>query len=358
MNNILWSLILLVMGMALAPLQRGVINRVKARMAGRTGAPLLQPYFDLYKLLWKGSVYSETTTMIFRAGPVIGLATALGALFLLPFGGQASLIHFNGDIILFVYFLGLGRFFTILAALDTGSSFEGMGASREAFFSALAEPALLIGMGALVCCTGGLSLSQVYNQLADMELTGFWGPSILLTAASFILVYLTENSRIPVDDPTTHLELTMIHEVMILDHSGVDLALIEYAGSLRLWLFGSLIIGTLFPPLFSYTIINATIAISGIMALSMFVGILESTMARLRMLHVPRLLTVSIVFSLLAMLWSLTHDTNGPSNPLVRNFHQPPSPILKNVNAAVRNTSSSNDENIPTNQLIKEKRLP
>ena len=229
-----------------APLLLGITNRTKAIFAGRNGPPLFQTYYDLWKLLHKGAVYSRTTTWVFRAGPMIGLASVLVATLFLPFGGCRSPLSFAGDLILFAYLLGLARVFTVLAALDTGSSFEGMGASREVLFSALAEPSLFLALAAVARQTGSLSLSDMHLALS----TTAWGHSALLmnlVAVVLLVVLLAENSRIPVDDPNTHLELTMIHEVMVLDHGGPDLAFILYAAALKLWLFGALIVDLVIP---------------------------------------------------------------------------------------------------------------
>ena len=234
------------LGLVCAPLLFGIINRTKAWCAGRMGQPLLQPYYDLWKLLHKGAVYSRTTTWVFRAGPLVSLSAVLVALTLLPFGATPAPLTFPGDLVLFAYLLGLLRFFTVLAALDTGSSFEGMGASREVTFSALAEPALFIGLAALARQTGTFSLSAMFANVTSES----WvqaGPAFVLLAAAFLVVFLTENARMPVDDPTTHLELTMIHEVMVLDHCGPDFAFILYSSAVKLWLLGTLIVSILLP---------------------------------------------------------------------------------------------------------------
>ena len=242
MSGTLSSLVQLAVAFLLAPLLPGIVNRVKAVAAGRRGAPLLQGYFDLVKLLSKGAVYSRTTGLPFRAGPVVGLAAAACAAALLPWAGQRALLAFDGDLVLFVYLFGLMRFLTITAAMDTGSSFEGMGASREAAFSALAEPALLLGLAALARRAGSISLSTM---LPVQGIGAGSGAALLLTAGAAFIVLLAECARIPVDDPTTHLELTMIHEVMVLDHGGVDLAFIEYGSAVKLWCFGGLTVAIL-----------------------------------------------------------------------------------------------------------------
>jgi len=289
------------LALTLAPLLLGVINRTKAVIGGRIGQPLLQPYHDLAKLLRKGAVYSGTTTWVFRAGPVVGLAAILVALALLPFAGAPALWSFSGDVILLVYLLGVLRFVTVAAALDTGSSFEGMGASREVTFAALAEPAVLLGLAALARATGSMSLSAVF---AGVTAT-VWGqaaPALALVAAAFSIVFLAENGRIPIDDPTTHLELTMIHEVMVLDNGGPDLAFILYGAALKLWLLGSLLVGVVVPVHTGSPWLDTTSAVGGLFVLAVGTGLVESSMARLRLVHVPRLLIAAGVLATLALV--------------------------------------------------------
>lgn len=287
-----------------APLLFGVINRTKAIVAGRVGQPLLQPYYDLWKLLHKGAVYSRTTTWVFRAGPVVGLSAVLIALALLPFGGVPALLAFPGDLVLFSYLLALLRFFTVIAALDTGSSFEGMGASREVTFSALAEPALFLGLAAVARHTETLSLSSMFAGITS-ESWSHAGPALALLAAAFLVVFLTENARIPIDDPTTHLELTMIHEVMVLDHSGPDFALILYGSALKLWLLGSLLVGVLVPVRSGMLWLDLGAAAAGMIGLAVLTGVIESAMARLRLVHIPQLLVGAGVLSALALVLML-----------------------------------------------------
>lgn len=198
------------LGLALAPLLLGVINRTKALFAGRCGQPLAQVYFDLWKLLHKGAVYSRTTSWVFRAGPTVGLAAVLVALALVPFAGIAPTWSFQGDLVVFAGLLGLMRFLTVVAALDTGSAFEGMGASREVQFASLAEPVFYLALAALVQRTGSLSLGGIYDGLSFSLWATTSGAALALTCATLFAVFLVENSRIPFDDPNTHLELTMI----------------------------------------------------------------------------------------------------------------------------------------------------
>ena len=298
------SLVQPLQALTLSPLLLGVINRTKALFAGRKGQPLLQSYFDLWKLLRKGAVYSRTTTWVFRAGPIVGLAAVLVATALVPLGGVPATVSFTGDLVLFAYLLGLMRFFTVLAALDTGSSFEGMGASREVAFSALAEPALLLGLAALARQTGSLSLSTIYSSLsADTWLKA--GPMLALVAAALMVVLLAENARIPVDDPNTHLELTMIHEVMVLDHGGPDFAFILYGAALKLWVLGALFTGLILPIRTGNPWSDGGAGLLGMLAIAIIIGIVESSMARLRLLRVPQLLVGAGALAAVALILSL-----------------------------------------------------
>lgn len=288
----------------LGPLVLGVIHRTKAIVAGRTGQPLLQAYYDLAKLLRKSAVYSRTTTWVFRAGPVVGLAAVLCATAVVPLGDAPAPLHFEGDLILFAYLLGVLRFFTVIAALDTGSSFEGMGASREVTFAALAEPVLLLVLAAIARKVGSLSLSTMY--------AGVDGSAWRETSAAFALlggallgVLLTENARVPVDDPTTHLELTMIHEVMVLDHSGPDLAFILYGSAVKLWLFGALLVGLVVPVRSGNIWLDTVVTVAGMLALAVVIGIIESSMARWRLVRVPQLLVGAGAMASLALVLML-----------------------------------------------------
>ncbi len=295
------SLVHPILALLLAPLLLGVINRTKALFAGRSGQPLLQAYYDIWKLLRKGAVYSETTTWVFRAGPIVAVAAPVVAIALIPFGGIPALLNFPGDLILFAYLFGLMRFMTVIAAMDTGSAFEGMGASREVQFSALAEPALLLGLAALARLTGDLSLSGILGALTPQD----WAhaaPALALVVAGMLVVYLAENSRIPVDDPNTHLELTMIHEVMVLDHGGPDFGLILYGASLKLWALGAVLTGVVLPFHDERVWPGIAIALGGMFGLAVSVGVVESSMARLRLLRVPQLLAAAMVLSALALV--------------------------------------------------------
>jgi formate hydrogenlyase subunit 4 len=278
----------------LSPLLLGMINRIKAIFAGKKGKPLLQVYYDLAKLLQKGAVYSTTTTWIFTASPLVALLAGIVGVMVVPLGKTAGFLAFPGDMILLVYLFGLSRFVTVLAALDTGSSFEGMGASREVQFSLLAEPALLMGLCALSALGGEISMNTMVTSLQA-------GTRPVLAGAIFI-VLLAENSRFPFDDPATHLELTMIHEVMILDHSGPDLALIEYGAALKFWAYASLTASLIIPQGIDGEWMSLGAGLLALMVVAAAVGIIESIMARLRLIRVPQLLVGATILSLICLI--------------------------------------------------------
>jgi formate hydrogenlyase subunit 4 len=295
----------LVLLLVLAPLLPGVATRTRAFLTGRRGAPVLQLYFDLAKLWRKGTVYSTSTTWIFRLAPVVVAVTAILAACLLPLDGRQSPVSFSGDLIAFTALLALGRFSLVLAGLDTGSSFEGMGASREVTFASFAEPALFLCLIALVRATGSLTLAGMLGR----PLAAAWpaaAPSLLMVGAALFAVLLAENSRVPVDDPATHLELTMIHEVIVLDHSGPDLALILYGSALKLALFGALLVGVLLPRASLPAAAALAALAGGLLAVAALVGIVESVMARLRLDRVPQFLVAASALAFVAvvlLLW-------------------------------------------------------
>lgn len=288
------------------PLLIGVINKTKAFMGGRTGAPFLQPYYELFRLFRKGSVFSRTTTWIFRFGPVVGVATSFLAALLIPFGEDVHVpITFTGDLILFAYVLGLARFFTVAAALDTGSPFEGMGGAREATFSCLAEPVLFFGLLVLAKVTGTMSMAGMLGG----SLTEEWqngGAAMLLVLVSWCVVLLAENSRIPVDDPETHLELTMIHEVMVLDHSGPAFGMIQYGAALKLLVFGAMVVRLAVPLETGSSLANWGVFLAAMLVLAAGIGVIESIMARLRMVLIPQLLVAAGVLSAFGLVLQLS----------------------------------------------------
>jgi formate hydrogenlyase subunit 4 len=287
--------------LALAPLLLSVIAKTKAWFGGRIGPPWLQPYYDLLKLMQKDAVYSKTTTWIFRAGPVVNLAALLTIATMLPVLSNRSLLGFSGDVILIAYLFALGRMFTVLAAMDTGSSFEGMGSSREVTFGAMAEPALFLAFLVLAAATQSLQVGEMLGPmlLAEWRSTG---PAMILIAGALVVVLLTEASRVPVDDPATHLELTMIHEVMVLDHSGPEFAYISYGAALKFTLLGSIVLHVAIPHPQAIYMIDPVLRALELGALAGFVGVIESIVARLRLNRVPLLLAGSTVLSALAVV--------------------------------------------------------
>jgi formate hydrogenlyase subunit 4 len=275
----------------------GIINKVKAVWAGRKGAPILQPYYDFFKLLRKGEVVSKTTSFIFRITPSINVAAVIFALMIVPIPFIGSIISFEGDFVLFAYILGLSRFMTVIAALDTGSSFEGMGASREVTFASLVEPGFFIIIGTLALLTNQLSFNAIFAMLNSSA--GYTLLVKLLLFASLFIMLLTEGSRVPVDDPNTHLELTMIHEVMILDYSGPDLAFINYSSALKMVLI-SMLISDLIIPVY-LTIVQGILLLALILFIIFYaVGIVESVIARSRMSHIPQFIFLITALSLTA----------------------------------------------------------
>ena len=284
---------------AVAPLMLGVINRTKAIVAGRSGQPLLQSYYDIGKLLRRGSVISKSTTLVFLAGPAIALVTALVASLMLPLIGSAAPIAFAGDAILFVYVFALSRFFTTSAALDTGSAFEGMGAAREVTFACLAEPALLLGLLALARLTHSLSLSALLFVSGPTWRTA--SAALVLIVASWFIVLLAENSRVPFDDPNTHLELTMIHEVMVLDHGGPAFGLVLYASAIKLFVFGALVSAVVLPHP-GNAVAGAALKVGAVLIVGVIIGIVESAMGRLRLVRIPQLLVTATLIAAFAVV--------------------------------------------------------
>jgi formate hydrogenlyase subunit 4 len=290
----MWSVIAHAAVLALLPpLLGGVVTKTKALFAGRRGPSVWQPYFDLVKLLRKGVALSATTTWVFVLAPVLAVVTAVMAGLLVPLGSFAPPVAFAGDFVLFAYLFALGRFFTAAAALDTGSPFEGMGAAREVGFAWLTEPALFFAFLALARLSGSLSLD---GMLRATE--GAWlqrTAPLVLTAAGVLIVLLTECSRMPVDDPTTHLELTMIHEVMVLDHSGPLLGLVEYGAAVKLFVLEALLLHVMAPTARVTGWPGLALFLLGLLAVAIGIGAVESTMARLRLLHVPTLLIAAVL---------------------------------------------------------------
>jgi formate hydrogenlyase subunit 4 len=295
------TLIHILLALAMPPLLLGIIGKTKAAFAGRVGAPFLQPYYDLARLMRKGVVISDTTTWIFRAGPAITLAATLFAGLLIPLGKHPAPISFEGDMILFAYLFALGRFFTASAALDTGSAFEGMGAAREVTFSCLAEPTLFFALITLTRLSGSMSLTPMLGHITLPVWLGA-GAALLLMLAGLFVVLLAENCRIPFDDPNTHLELTMIHEVMVLDHSGPYFGCIMYGASLKLFLLGAFFLDIAVPFSSGNGFLDWLVFALCLAALAVAIGVVESVMARLRLLRVPQLLIAAMILTAFSLV--------------------------------------------------------
>jgi formate hydrogenlyase subunit 4 len=297
------SVVALVVLAVAAPLVPGIAVRTKAVLTGRRGTPAWQLYADLWKLARRGVVYSSTTTWVFRAAPVVLVTTTIAAASLVPLDGRSATLRFAGDAIAFAYLFALGRFGLVLAALDTGSSFEGMGASREVTFASLGEVGLFIALAALGLEAHNFSLTHMLGQ-ANVRATAVVAPASFMLGVSLFALTLAECSRVPVDDPATHLELTMVHEVMVLDHSGPDLALVLYASALKLSVFAALIMGVLPIPHSTGWIGIAWLG-GALAGLGVGVGIVESMMARLRLPRVPLFLAGSAALALFGLILQL-----------------------------------------------------
>jgi len=284
----------------LAPLLPGIINRVKAWVAGRRGPPLLQLYYDLARLWKKGVVISTLASPGFVAGPAVAWVALLGAAMLVPLGPAGSAVEFRGDVLLLIYLLALARFATAWAALETGSAFEGMGAAREVSFAVLAEATIIAAVLSLSVRTGSVSLSHMLAPAA--------GAGAVLLGAGLFTVLLAENCRVPFDDPNTHLELTMIHEVMVLDHSGPPLAAILHGASVKLLLFALLLTQAVLPLSALTPAAAVGVLAAGVLAVVVGVGLVESLLARFAFRRVPMLLTAAFLFSLFALLLAWKAD--------------------------------------------------
>ena len=279
----------------------GIIIRTKSITSGRKGPGIFQPMKDVIRLFKKGSVYSKTTSFIFQIAPSIYFASIIMAILVIPFGQYKGIISFEGDFIFFAYVLGTGKFFSIISAMDTGSSFEGMGASREALFSMFAEPAFFILMGSFALLTGHSSFQEIFSSLHFGSSVTY----ILGLLATFVLVMITliENSRMPFDDPNTHLELTMVHEVMILDNSGFDLGMILYATNLKFAMYGALIANLFMGSSPLYLMIPIFFGLQFLFAIT--IGVLESFTARFRMNHNAQYILALSSVSILIFLGAL-----------------------------------------------------
>ena len=290
-----------------APLLVGALRTLRARLVGRRGPSPWQPYADLYKLLAKEAVVSTTTSWVFRATPYLLVATMLVIALIVPISVARPPLAFAGDIILLVYLFMLGTFFLALAGLDAGSAFGGMGASRAVAIAALAEPTIIVAVFALALRAGTIDLGRVVERFGREPWLAA-NPAHLLALAAFFIVMLAETGRLPVDNPATHLELTMIHEAMVLEYSGRYLALVEWAAAMKLFLFMALLANLFFPwgltgPAEPVPMLLGLLALAGKLAvLASAVAALETTVAKLRLFRVPELLAGSFALAFLSLM--------------------------------------------------------
>lgn len=294
MSALLELLLRLSVWLLVAPLLPGIINRVKAWVAGRRGPPVLQLYYDLARLWRKGVVMSSLASPAFILLPAVSWVALLAAAMLMPLGPLGAPLSFRGDVLLMLYLLALSRFCTAWAAMETGSAFEGMGAAREVSYAVLAEAAMITAVLSLSVQTGSVSLVTMFAPTA--------GTGLVLLAAGLFIVLLAENCRVPFDDPNTHLELTMIHEVMVLDHSGPPLAVILHGASVKLLLFATLLVQAVLPLNGLPPLATAAALALGVLVVTLGVGLVESLLARLAFKQVPQLLTVAFLLCLFALL--------------------------------------------------------
>ena len=295
--------------LTVSPILVGLIRKVKARLQCRRGASIFQPYSDLAKLFRKQPVVSSTTSWIFTATPYILFASTLAAGLLVPTFTSQTPLNIAGGILVLVYFLALGTFFLILAGIDAGSAFGGMGSSREAIVASLTEPAMILSIFAVALTAGSTNISTIVHKTALLEGIVTDPVPHLMALAALCIVAIAETGRVPVDNPATHLELTMIHEAMVLEYSGRYLALIEWTAALKLVVFLSLIANVFAPWGIATTLTPAAMGIGlgvyilKISGLAVLIGILESMIAKLRLFRVTDLLGVAFILALLGLLF-------------------------------------------------------
>ena len=295
--------------LAVSPFIVGLIRKVKARLQVRRGASVFQPYADLAKLLRKQPVVSSTTSWIFTATPYILFAATLTAGLLVPVFASRTPLTFAGNIIALVYLLALGTFFLILAGLDAGSAFGGMGSSREAIVASLTEPAMIMAIFAIALTAGSTNLSTIVHKTALLEGIVIDPSPHLMALAALFIVAIAETGRVPVDNPATHLELTMIHEAMILEYSGRYMALVEWAAGLKLLVFLTVIANVFAPWGIATSLepgalgLGVFVYLVKVSALAVLIAVIESMFAKLRLFRVTDLLGVAFILALLGLIF-------------------------------------------------------
>lgn len=306
-SAVLFAPIQLLLLLAISPLAGGVIKTLKARLQTRRGPGILQPYRDLYKLFRKGMVIPDSASWIFSAAPVVVFATAAVVGLMIPMITAEAPLSIFGGVLAVVYLLGLGRFFLALGGLDTGSSFGGLGSSREMTISALAEPAMMLAIFTVALSANSTNLSEIARSAIGQSWR-FLAPSQMLAFAALFIVLIAETGRVPVDNPATHLELTMIHEAMILEYSGPYLALIEWGAWMKQLILMTLLVNTFYPFGLTLEYGPASIAIAcglflaKLLLVSLLIVLVETTNAKLRLFRVPELLAVAFILGALALI--------------------------------------------------------
>ena len=308
MSNFVYVLVQISVILLVAPLVNGIIKKVKALTQKRKGTPLLQMYFDLYKLFRKTSVVSEVSSWIFKATPYLVFSTSIAAALLVPVTTMITPQNLPGDIIMLVSIFALGRFFMMIAALDTGSTFGGMGSSREAMISSLMEPSILVSLFTVGLISKSTSVFKIMNAMKDTGIP-LIHPVYIMVFLALLTIIITETSRIPVDDPSTHLELTMVHEAMILEYSGRHLALMEFGAAIKQLIFITLLVNILIPhdQLIAMTGISAValsllIYLIKVICVSIIIAIIEVNTVKLRFFSIPNLAALSFILSFLGFL--------------------------------------------------------
>jgi formate hydrogenlyase subunit 4 len=291
---------------AAAPLLAAWVKRIKCRLQNRRGPGLLQPYRDLRKLLAKEATVAHSASLVFRAAPYVVFAATLTAASIVPLAGLDVPTAAVADVIVLVGFLALARFFLALAGMDVGTAFGGMGASREMLISALAEPAMLMAVFTLSMSAHSTNLSSTIQHVLNAGM--LLRPSFMFAFLGLLLVAVAETGRIPVDNPATHLELTMVHEAMILEYSGRHLALMEWAAQIKLMLYGVLIVNVFVPwgiaveTTFATVFLGLAAVAAKLALLGIALAVSETLVAKMRLFRVPQFLHLAFLLSLLGML--------------------------------------------------------
>jgi formate hydrogenlyase subunit 4 len=304
---VLATLVQLLLVLVLSPFISGVIKTLKARLQMRRGPAVLQPYRNLFKLLRKGMVIPDTASWIFTAAPFVVFSTAVVVGLLIPLVSADAPLSLFGGVLAVIYLLGLGRFFLALGGLDAGTPFGGLGSSREMTLSSLAEPAMMLAIFTVALTAGSTNLTEVAHSAIGQSWR-FFAPSQMMACAALFIVLIAETGRIPVDNPATHLELTMIHEAMILEYSGPYLALIEWGAAIKQLILMTLLVNTFFPFGLSTQFEPANVAIglgsylTKMLLLSGIIVVIETTNAKMRLFRVPELLAVAFVLAALALI--------------------------------------------------------